>query len=110
MELIASPSSALLSLLMQQVSTQTYPRPSRRACAQVDLIFWKPAPFSSLDGLLNSANVTSSGPHVCDRIAYGGRLAGNHLRANVSQSMRYMISKTVMVRSYLVNEMINAQG
>ena len=84
-ELMASPSSALLSLLMQQVSTHTNSRPFRHACAQVPFIFWKPVLPSHLDRLLNCAKVTSSWSYVCDRIAYAGGFAGNQLRAKVSQ-------------------------
>ncbi len=91
MELIASLSSALLSLSIQQVSIHAYPRSSRRACWHVSLIFRKEALVSILDRLPKSAKTTSSELQVWERMAYGGVSPGNQVSCNVFVSIRYML-------------------
>ncbi len=72
MELIASVSSALLDLSIQQVSTHAYPNPASAASRQVIAIL--PYHFLLLQkGSTISLNETSSSSHVCDRMAYFGK-------------------------------------
>ena len=68
MELMASESSVLDVLSMQHVSIHTHLIVSSRACRQHPTTLAKPF-FRSRSGDCMSWNVTSSGPHVCDRIA-----------------------------------------
>lgn len=71
MELMASDSSALLVLSMQQVSIQIYAKLSFLACVQLYMKFMKPFLWDEM--LLSmSCRVTSSSPHICERVAYRG--------------------------------------
>src|SRR5271156_3504902 len=72
-ELIASESSVLFDLSMQQVSTQKYCEPSRLACSPQNRILLYPflcLPVPSTRSLKVTSSV--SGPHVCESIAYPG--------------------------------------
>src|SRR3982074_3586902 len=72
---MASESSELFDLSIQQVSTQKLCRPSRLACSPQNRIFSYPTLFFPLPSI-RSPYVTSSisAPHVCERIAYSGIL------------------------------------
>lgn len=71
---MASESSALEVLSMQQVSIQTYSNLSSLARLQVFWILWYPARLTVVDALGSCMflKVTSPSPQVCERIAYLG--------------------------------------
>lgn len=95
-DLIASDSSALLALSMQQVSIHAYFSWLKTACLQVHSIFWKPF-FSYVEDVSMSLEETSSSSHVWERIALLSRLRQQHgLETSVSRmsSSRLRLSCT----------------
>jgi hypothetical protein len=96
-ELIASESSALLDLPMQQVSTQAYLRPCDRATAQHSSILDHPRkhlPGSSC----RSRKVTSSCSHLCERIAYEDLFSVEFAKLNVECQVCASWAKQISLR------------
>src|SRR5688500_3931840 len=77
MELIASDSSLLDVLSIQQVSTQAQSQPSLNAKSQKLMIFCPPSENAAPEAFVSgrdaaSSKETSPSPHVWDRMANGG--------------------------------------
>lgn len=78
MQFTPSESSAALSCLIQQLSTQIHSSCGKcllTYCAKLDTLFEAVEAFTRR--LSISANVTSDVVHRCERIAYGGGCVGN---------------------------------